>query len=289
MHRAYCRFDRGVCLIPADFTIEAHGTLQPKISKNVYAPMDGVVEEVRVEHGQDVLPGTKLLNLRDPKLELEVSRISGELATSSVKLASVRASRGSRASPDSHNSPRDRDRELAAEEQQLAQQVEGLEAQRRVLDQLQGQLHVRSPCAGVVLTWNTHDLLANRPVKRGQLLLTVADPTGPWVLDLRVRDQDVGHVLTAQQQVNDPLPVSFLLGTDTAVTRHGLVERVAMVAESEEDGAIRAAITVKVDEDQADEFRTGASVTARIHCGRRSIGYVWLHGLIDAARAALWL
>ena len=90
MHRAYCRFDRCVCLIPADFTIEAHGTLQPKISKNVYAPMDGVVEEVRVEHGQDVLLGTKLLNLRDPKLELEVSQISGELATSSVKLASVR-------------------------------------------------------------------------------------------------------------------------------------------------------------------------------------------------------
>jgi multidrug efflux pump subunit AcrA (membrane-fusion protein) len=278
-----------LCLIPADFTIEARGTLQPKISKNIYAPMDGVVEEVRVEHGEDVSLGTTLLNLRDPKLDLEVSRISGELATSSVRLASVRASRASRAKPEPHTSPRDRDRELAAEEQQLTQQIEGLESQRRVLDGLRGQLHIGSPCAGVVLTWNTHDLLENRPVKRGQLLLTVADPTGPWVLDLRVRDQDVGHVLTAQQQVNDPLPVSFLLGTDAGLTRRGLVERVALVAESEEDGAVRAAIKVKVDEDQAGEFRTGASVIARIHCGRRSIGYVWLHGLIDAVRAALWL
>ena len=27
--------------------------------------------------------------------------------------------------------------------------------------------------------------------------------------------------------------------------------------------------------------RPGASVTAKVHCGRRSIGYVWLHDLFE--------
>jgi hypothetical protein len=33
--------------------------------------------------------------------------------------------------------------------------------------------------------------------------------------------------------------------------------------------------------------RAGARVTARIHCGSRSIGYVWLHDFIDFVRTSL--
>ena len=117
----------------------------------------------------------------------------------------------------------------------------------------------------------------------------MAEPSGPWVLELQVRDNDVGHVLEAKQQSDDPLPVSFLLGTDAGLTRHGHVESVAMVAETEEDGAVRAAVTVNVDGDESGDFRTGASVTARIHCGEKPIGYVWLRGLIDTVRSSLWL
>jgi hypothetical protein len=36
-------------------------------------------------------------------------------------------------------------------------------------------------------------------------------------------------------------------------------------------------------------FRPGATVVARIHCGRRSLGFVWLHEFWEAIRLRLFL
>jgi hypothetical protein len=36
------------------------------------------------------------------------------------------------------------------------------------------------------------------------------------------------------------------------------------------------------------ELRPGVSARAQIDCGRRSIGYVWLHDIWDAAIEWLW-
>ena len=36
-------------------------------------------------------------------------------------------------------------------------------------------------------------------------------------------------------------------------------------------------VDVAIDRGALTEPRPGATVIARIHCGRRSLGYVWLH------------
>jgi hypothetical protein len=46
-------------------------------------------------------------------------------------------------------------------------------------------------------------------------------------------------------------------------------------------------VTALLDEPPAVESLAGASVSARIQCGQRSLGYVWLHDLIDAVRSKL--
>jgi hypothetical protein len=33
--------------------------------------------------------------------------------------------------------------------------------------------------------------------------------------------------------------------------------------------------------------KIGATATAKVHCGRRAIGYVWFHDLIDFVRAKI--
>jgi hypothetical protein len=55
---------------------------------------------------------------------------------------------------------------------------------------------------------------------------------------------------------------------------------------NEADGAVVLA-TVRVKREEIPELVPGAGVVARIYCGRRAIGYVWLHDLIDAVR--VWL
>ena len=270
-----------LAVVPADFSVEARGTLQPKVRRHLFAPADGVVESVLVEHGTKVAQGEPLLVVRDPRLDLDYSRIGGELQTAQARLSAVQAQRSSRnTAPDS----RADDQQLAAEEEQLKEQVRGLQAQQELLVQLRGELRVTSPLDGVLLTWNTADVLQDRPVKQGQLLVTVADPAGPWVLELRVPDSDVGYLLAAQRQGVSELPVSYLLATDPVVTHRGQIERVALATDLAEDNSPGALTIVKLDGQPATNARAGTSVTARIHCGRRPIGYVWLHDLIEAVR-----
>jgi len=271
-----------LAIVPADFTVQAEGTLQPQVRRNLFAPSDGVVEEVRAQHGDKVAKGELLLRIRNPGLDLDQGRLGGELQTAQAKLAAVRSVRSR---PDDSAAPGDQDR-LASEEEQLKQQIEGLANQLSVLRQLREELNVASPLTGVVLTWNTHQLLDDRPVKQGQTLLAVADAAGPWVLELRVPDSEAGHVLAAKQDDQSDLPVTFLVASDSAVTHRGHLERVALATDSA-GGESAAEAIVALDGPLPTNARAGARVIVRIHCGRRSIGYVWLHDLIDFVRTSL--
>jgi hypothetical protein len=136
---------------------------------------------------------------------------------------------------------------------------------------------VTSPNDGQVATWDVAGLLGNRPVQRGQALLSVADTAGPWELELFVPDRRIGHVKLAQQQLASPMAVSFLLATDPAHSYTGRVRQVAMTSEVEPEVGAAVKVEVDVDRSALADPRPGASVVARIHCGRKSIGYVWLH------------
>lgn len=270
--------------IPADFTVQATGTLQPEQRRHLFAPLDGVVDELLVEHGQQVTLDEPLLRLRNPELALELSRVAGELQTAQARWATVRAQR---ASPNLEPGAVGEERQLAAEEEQLREQMAGLEAQQQVLRQSLADLSVKSPLQGVVLTWNLSDRLLNRPVKRGQKLLTVADPASPWTVELQVSDRDAGHVLAAREA--DPeLRVALQLGSEATITHQGRIVAVTQSVESTAGEPPTMIVTAQLDEPPSVDALAGASVTGRIHCGRRSLGYVWLHDLIDAARRKLW-
>jgi multidrug efflux pump subunit AcrA (membrane-fusion protein) len=239
------------------------------------------VERVVADHGQQVAAGDELVRLRDPQLDLDFNRISGELQTAQARLTSIRARRSTRSN---NGNPQDEERQMAAEEEQLKQQVVGLLAQLQVLERNREELRVASPIAGLVLTWNPSELLLDRPVREGQLLMTVADPAGPWVLEMRVPDADIGHILAAQKRGQVELPVTFLLATEPAVTHRGRVAQVALNSDAVGGQEPSVLVTVRLDNAVPAAARTGAGIKARIHCGQRPIGYVWLHDVIDAVR-----
>jgi multidrug efflux pump subunit AcrA (membrane-fusion protein) len=276
--------------VPADFTVEVTGQLQPQKRQNLFAPSDGVVAEVFVEHAQRIAKGDLLLRLRNPSLDLDEGRLEGELQTALARLNAVRAARSrpdDSSSLDGNQQRRSDQERLASEEVQLREQIQGLENQLAILRHLRQELDLSSPLDGVVLTWNTHQLLDNRPVKQGQLLLAVADAAGPWALELKVPDRASGHVLDGQRLGETNLPVTYLLASDPAVTHRGHLDRLALATDAA-GGKSAADAIVALDGPLPGEARAGSQVTARIHCGRRSIGYVWLHDLIDFVRTSLF-
>lgn len=287
-----------LAFVPADFQIEARGELQPQRRADIFAPQDGVVSQVFVRHGEHVDLGDGsdpkqglLAVLTDSKLDYEVSRVAGELRTSGerIRTATIRMQQLQNARTTEEVFEREK---LAAEVKELEKQLDSLREQRKILQRQQSEMSVRSPIDGEVLTWNVEQILDRRPVRRGQLLMKIADLASPWVLELYVPDHHIGHVLEAQAELgNTAQEVSFILATDPERTFTGQVSQIALTSENDETHGASVLVTVKIDAKtrrRLTDLRPGATVIGRISCGRRCLGYVWFHDLIDAAYTWVW-
>jgi multidrug efflux pump subunit AcrA (membrane-fusion protein) len=273
-------------IVPADFLINAPGTLQPAVRHDVFAPRSGLVDEVLVAHGADVAAGQPLVKLRDPQLELDLKKVSGEMETVSRQLDSARATKSSRDVRDAGTTDLYR---LSASEREFEQQLANLQQEQALLIRERDALVVRSPIAGRVLTWDVSNRLVARPVERGEVLMTVADLNADWQLDLDVPDDRIGHVAAARTAIQPELPVRFRLHSDDN-PHTGLIQDVSTTADVSTDTKSRPTPTVRtvvafdksqLTDAQRRELRPGIAAQAEIECGRRSLGYVWLHDVWD--------
>ncbi len=267
-------------LVPADFKVDAPGTMQPTVRRDVFAPRNGVVDEVLVKHGADVKAGEPLVRMRDPSLELELKRVDGELETAQRQLDAVRATKTNRAIRDT--SPVESYR-LSAEERELEQKVSNSRRELELLKHEREQLVVTSPIAGRVLTWDVgHQLLA-RPVERGEALVTVADLSSPWQLELAVPDDRIGYVLAAQKKTQPDLAVRFRLGSEDRASHMGKIAEVCQTADLPTEKTTRPTPTIltKVSFDSIElvaslggELRPGVSARRKSSAdGDRSVTF----------------
>jgi biotin carboxyl carrier protein len=275
-----------LCVIPADFDVSGRGTLQPRIRREVFAATDGIVAEVRARHGAPVAVNEVVVVLRRPQLELEFSRVVGEMQTARKKLVAIQAARIER-QPGQTSDGASRSSQLAGEAEELKELLSSLEQQKKILDVQKGELEVKSPIAGRVVTWDVTSVLEARPVQRGQILMSVAHLDGPWEVEILVPDDQVGHLLAAEKERGAPLPVSFVVATHPGMTCQGTVASIALATDSEEGTAPSALVRVAFDRNAVPLLRPGATVVPRIHCGRRAIGYVWFHRFWDLIRTRL--
>jgi multidrug efflux pump subunit AcrA (membrane-fusion protein) len=273
--------------VPAEFRVEARGEAKPTIRRDVFAPDDGIVDQILVEHAQVVSAGQLLVQMRKPELDFEFARLTGEMDTAAKQLDSVQAQRlqGNR----SRATTSDDTQQLAAKEEELKKLLESLAEQQTILQRQRRQLQISSPISGRVLTWRVTERLEARPVQRGQALMAVVDPEGPWQLELQVPDHHIGYVLAAQEQASSALGVSFVLATDPGTTYRGRIARVAMATATNEQLHSTVRVTVDIDAQHIAQIRPNATVVARIECGSKRLGYVWLHDLIEVVRMRLML
>jgi multidrug efflux pump subunit AcrA (membrane-fusion protein) len=267
-------------MAPADFDIEVRGRLEPLLRRDVYVPQDGQIEEVRAAHGQNVEKGDLLVRLRNTQHEYQMASLLGEVQTVEKQLAARRATALTldRQAADS----RARAAQLAAEIEELSVRQKNLQEQHQLLAEQAQDLLLTSPIRGQVITWNVTDLLTARPVQRGQLLLRVADTAGAWVLELDVPDRRIGHIRAAQESLGSDLRLAYLLATDPAKEYPARIREVAMSAEIDHEHGSTVRVVADVDPGQSPPaLRPGVSVIAKIHCGRRALGFVWFHQLIE--------
>jgi hypothetical protein len=172
----------------------------------------------------------------------------------------------------------------------LREVEQSISRELELLREKEERLVVRSGMHGQVVTWNVGSLLLRRPVQKGQLLMTLLDLEGAWELELYMPERRMGHIAQATRQAGDELLVTYLLASHPERRFTGRVVEMHRMAEVRGEQGNCVLIRVAIDRADLPELRSETTVTARVHCGRRSVGFVWFHELIETlyAKVLFW-
>ncbi|MBA3313710.1 MAG: HlyD family efflux transporter periplasmic adaptor subunit [Planctomycetota bacterium] len=269
---------------PWPYKVVAEGRLMPEVQRDVFAPWDGEVTQLAVRGGEVVKAGDPLAVLRNDDLRAEQIRVSEEL---SGKRKAVTAIAGQIADRNSRQDQAQLEGELVAAQAE----VTGLEKQLEILEERAERLKVTAPITGVVATFQLDQLLQNRPVRRGEVLMEVMDDKATWHLEVDVEDRRMGHILRAIQRKGDVgLPVEFVLATDPETRYSGTLKKIESRAQTDSELGNVVRVEIALDNPEAlPRRRIGAEVRAKINTGDRALGYVLFGDVIDFVRKHLWL
>ena len=170
---------------------------------------------------------------------------------------------------------------------QLKKTSQSLRKQLDVLHEKEKRLVIKSPMSGEIVTWDVRQRLYGRTVEPGQIVLSVAQPENDWELELEVPDDKIGYIAEREVELgaetpSRTIPVTYILATEPDLELHGLIKEIQQTAEIRDDQENTVLVLVSIDRDAIDknQLRMGTSVTAKLDCGRRSIGFVLFHDLM---------
>ena len=273
----------GLIFIEKDFNLEAEGTLVPIQRREVFAPIDGEVLHVLVDHDDPVEEGDLLVSMINRDLEIQLTEVVGQISTNRVEERRVQGQLRLR---DIELSER---RALEAEQIKLETEYQVLRKKEQLYLERMSELEVRSPIKGNVVSWDVEKTLHSRPIITGQVLVEIADLNQPLVLEVELPEKREGHldryIKDQGLQKDDQLEVSYILATDPDVPLEAklALDSVSMRADADEEhGAIIKMRAIPAQDTLRElQPRPGAKVIAKIYCGRRSSGFVFFHEIYE--------
>ncbi len=269
--------------IPVPFTIDAVGNLRPTLERHLFAPADGVVEQVRVEYGDTVAANQQLIQMSSPEYDLQIQTLQGELSAARKQLEANQLLR-SQANRDGRDAVTVG--QLTAEMEQNRLAIESINQNIKLYLQLLQMLQLQSPIAGQVISRDVELSLLNRPVRRGDRLLTIADTSADWQVVFQLSDRDFGYLQAAIQSsdLNDP-HVRYRLSSDPGRTIESRVGRIDENNTTDAAGKSFVKLYVPFESADGEPLRVGTSVVGKVDCGRRSLFFIWTRDVRDFIRA----
>ena len=277
-----------LAVVPWDYRVEGSGQAMPVIQHRVYAPWDGDVVEVFVNSGDEVVAGQKLLRIESDDLHAELVAAQTEVREKEKLVLALKKQ--------SSDANRQNDRvakiNVLTEQAQAEVELEGGKERLKTIEDRIKKLTVKAPEAGVVATFQVDQVLRNRPVRRGDLLVEVMQPDGPWHLELEIPEYRMGHVMRAFRDKNtSELPVEYLLATAVETTYDGTLHKEDIATrsnESEETGTIFQ-VDVDINKDDLPNRNIGSDVSVKINCGKKSLFYVLFGDVVEFVQRYVWL
>jgi len=270
-------------IFKTDLMISADGMIMPETERIIYAPQEGVVDKLLVDHGTHVQQGEDLIELKSVELNSKISALQSEIATEAKKINAIEALKNSLNRGTQQGQAELR--KLASDEIESAQRTQNLETQLNLLLDQRSELTLTSPISGTIVTWHAKTKLDSRPVRAGDALLRVVSEDGKWLVEAQIPDTRIAHLIGQQSENDDHWEVPVLVSVATFpgkvfIGRIKTISQTALTDPQTQQAAV--AVVVEIEHDDNIQFQPGSSVMAKFNCGESSYGYAWFNEFIDS-------
>lgn len=242
-----------------DYRVTADASLEGTVQRVVTAALPGYISEARVRAGDVVRAGDLLAVLDDRDLQLERTRLSGQLAQRESEYSQALAER------------------QRAKVRILEAQLEQVKAQIFLVDDQLKRTRVTAPFDGVIVKGDLSQSLG-APVERGNVLFELA-PLDSYRLIMKVDERDIPEVRVQQQGA---LALTSMPRQEIAL----VVEKITPVSVVEQ-GRSFFRVEAKV-QGATLQLRPGMEGVAKINIERRKLFWIWTHKLTHWVRLWVW-
>ncbi len=279
-------------LVPYPLKMDATGILLPRDRAWVYPPVSGRIEEIRknLESGKFVFKGQEIMRLYDMDLKDKITDLQTKIQSAQN---TIRALQGVRSKENETANKVELD-DARSKEFAFTQQLNDLRERTNSIQGKPGEIWVRAPIKGIILTGDFRENLFTRGVKPNDPLIRIGDANiknpkiSEWEIELKIPQKHIGQVLTAfgVADVKGELDVDFLLVSKPKEATPNRDDH------NESDPVVLAWVRVypkpgpdgKPDiapENQIppELLLAGTEVHSRIRCGNHAMGYSLFYGV----------
>ena len=265
-----------LCFLPWDFELSADGTLTPEDRYEIYSPVDGEIKWVVQGNGDEKLrveKGVVVAELDNDDLRQELIELENNIVLENEKISEAEdqiRTQGPELTPV---------QELMLEKEIATSyaRIDGYQNEKIIVEKKIRSLSVPALGSGLIVDWQLEEKLKNRQVSRGEKLMTIVDDSKEWIIEVEMLEKKFGHLVQAQQNFQaDDLQVTFVLVSAPNERFQGKLISIDRKADviGEKGNTVLLRIAFNKEEINPDLLLYGGGVTTRIHCGRRSLGYV---------------
>lgn len=279
-------------LVPWEYRVEAQGKLMPVVQRTVFAPETGTIdaENLFVNGGEeDIVAGQELMKLRSEDLDLEMSKARSDINNQKKRWTNLQ----------SQIEDAERNGEepatitkLRGDQLEVDSDIAYHRERLKVLERRRQSLVVTAPINGLIPDFQLRQMLADRPVQRGEKLLEIMDKSQGWHLEVQLEEKRMGHLLRAieidkKNGGDGQLDGEYVLQTNPE-KRYKCKLRV-LATRTSVHPELGTVVELFVDPEELPDKRIGANVRVKLNCGQRSLGYCLFGDVVEFVQKYLWL
>ncbi len=270
---------------PTTLTIEAEAFLEPVERRSIFANIDGFLDILSVEDGQNVVAGQPLAKLRSPTLDLQIEETMGQIRAIGEKRNGLRVAINQVSASAS---------DAIAVQTRISTDILLLETQEKqakeklaFLTQERTKLAIHSPIEGVVVSRELRKELEARPLRRGDSLFSIADLNGAWQLNIHVADRDSGYLLAHYSAL--PQTVTFVFESLPGERFTAEVRHISNAMENPKGTGCYLLALASLESEVAKKSHMGANTRVYFNCGQQPLWFVWCRPMVEALQKRVWL